>query len=165
MRGGLDGRETAILKNISFSAISGEVTTIIGPSGGGKSSLIRLINRLSEPTCGRVLLARLRGIGQERQMLWSSFRMVIQLLAVGYLLYLVFAVRSPLAVIAILLAMAGFSLQVMWSRIKRKMPHFYRVTGTALLIGCGGVTFMFCSLVINYSPWYDPRYLIPLAGI
>ena len=60
-------------------------------------------------------LARLRNIGQEGQMLWSSVRMVIQLFAVGYLLHLVFSVRSPLAVIAILLVMAGFSLQVIGS--------------------------------------------------
>jgi putative ABC transport system permease protein len=112
-----------------------------------------------------IALARLRHIGQEGQMLWASARMVIQLFAVGYLLHLVFAVRSPLAVIAILLAMAGFALQVMGSRIKRKMPGFYRVMGSALFIGCGGVTFLFCGLVVGYSPWYDPRYLIPLAGM
>ncbi|MBI2353914.1 MAG: iron export ABC transporter permease subunit FetB [Deltaproteobacteria bacterium] len=110
-------------------------------------------------------LSRLLQIGQERQMLLASLRMVFQLLAVGYLLHLVFAVRSPLAVTAILLAMAAFSLQVMGGRIKRKMPNFYRVTGTSLLIGCGGVTFVFCGLVVGYSPWYDPRYLIPLAGM
>jgi putative ABC transport system permease protein len=110
-------------------------------------------------------LARLLRIGEEGQMLWASVRMVLQLFAVGYLLHLVFAVRSPLAVIAMLLAMVGFSLQVMGSRIKRKMPDFYRVMGTSLLVGCGGVTFLFCSLVVGYSPWYDPRYLIPLAGM
>jgi putative ABC transport system permease protein len=27
------------------------------------------------------------------------------------------------------------------------------------------VTFLFCGLVVGYSPWYDPRYLIPLAGM
>ena len=56
VRPGRDGRETDILSDISFSAKSGEVTAIVGPSGGGKSSLIRLINRLSDPTRGRVYL-------------------------------------------------------------------------------------------------------------
>jgi len=110
-------------------------------------------------------LARLRRIGQEGQMLWSSLRMVVQLFAVGYLLHLVFSVRSPLAVVAILLAMAGFALQVMGGRIKHRMPRFYRVMGTSILAGCGGVTFLFCGLVVGYTPWYDPRYLIPLAGM
>lgn len=110
-------------------------------------------------------LARLRRIGQEGEIMWSSVRMVVQLFAVGYLLHLVFSVRSPLAVIAILLAMAGFALQIMGARISHRMPHFYRVMGIAILIGCGGVTFLFCGLVVGYSPWYEPRYLIPLAGM
>ena len=110
-----------------------------------------------------VALARLRGIGQEGQMLWASVRMVFQLFAVGYLLHFVFAVKSPFPVIAILLVMGAFSLQVMGGRVRRKMPRFYQVVGTSLFIGCGGVTFLFCTLVVRYSPWYDPRYLIPLA--
>ena len=112
-----------------------------------------------------VALARLKGIGQEGQMLWASVRMVFQLLAVGYLLHFVFAVKNPLPVIAIWFVMGAFALQVMGGRIKRKMPHFYRVMGTSLFIGCGGVTFLFCTVVVRYSPWWDPRYLIPLAGM
>lgn len=50
------GKETAVLTEISFEARQGEVTTIVGPSGGGKSSLIRLINRLQDPTSGKILL-------------------------------------------------------------------------------------------------------------
>lgn len=110
-------------------------------------------------------LARLQRIGEERKMLWASVRMVLQLIAVGYLLHLIFAVRSPLPVLLMLLVMGGFSLQVMGSRVKHRMPRFYRVVGTSIFIGCGGVTFIFCSLVVGYAPWYDPRYLIPLAGM
>ncbi len=51
------GNVTAILTEISFSARRREITAIVGPSGGGKSSLIRLINRLDDPTTGRIILA------------------------------------------------------------------------------------------------------------
>lgn len=112
-----------------------------------------------------IALGRFRNIGQEGQMLWASLRMVFQLCAVGYLLQFVFEVKSPLPVIAILLAMAGFSLQIMGGRIRHKMPHFYLVMGSSVFIGCGMVTFIFCGLVVGYAPWYDPRYLIPLAGM
>ena len=110
-------------------------------------------------------LARLRRVGQEGEMLWASIRMLFQLVAVGYLLHFIFSVQSPLPVIAILLVMGAFSLQVIGGRIKQKMPHFYRVMGTSIFIGCGGVTFIFCGLIVRYSPWYDPRYLIPLCGM
>ena len=51
-----DGNDRTILTDISFSALRGEITAIVGPSGGGKSSLIRLINRLNDPTAGNILL-------------------------------------------------------------------------------------------------------------
>jgi len=110
-------------------------------------------------------LARLRHNGQEKRILWASLRMVVQLLAMGYLLHFVFALKSPLAVLAILLVMGLFSLQVMGSQVKHKMPRFYQVVGSAIFIGCGGVTFLFCSLIVGNTPWYDPRYLIPMAGM
>ena len=50
------GREKEILKGISLSAPSGELTVIVGPSGGGKSTLVRLVNRLEDPTSGRILI-------------------------------------------------------------------------------------------------------------
>lgn len=110
-------------------------------------------------------LARLRGIGQERDMLIASLRMVVQLLALGYVLHLVFALSSPAPVLLILLIMAAFSVQAVAARVKDRMPNFYRVVGVAIFVGCGGATFFFCSLVIGLAPWYDPRYLVPLAGM
>jgi len=46
---------TVALKNISFEVEDGEFLTIIGLSGSGKSTLLRCINRLIDPTEGRVL--------------------------------------------------------------------------------------------------------------
>ena len=44
------------LNGISFRVDEPKVITIIGPSGAGKSTLIRCINRLVEPTSGKILL-------------------------------------------------------------------------------------------------------------
>lgn len=43
-----------VLKGISEKIYSGEVVTIIGPSGGGKSTFLRCLNLLEEPTSGTV---------------------------------------------------------------------------------------------------------------
>ena len=43
-----------VLKGINEKIYSGEVVTIIGPSGGGKSTFLRCLNLLEEPTSGTV---------------------------------------------------------------------------------------------------------------
>ena len=54
MRGGIPS--TAILTDVSFEVFRGDGLGIIGPSGAGKTSLLRLLNRLSEPTSGSIYL-------------------------------------------------------------------------------------------------------------
>jgi len=46
---------TVALKNVSFDVDEGEFLTVIGLSGSGKSTLLRCINRLIDPTEGRII--------------------------------------------------------------------------------------------------------------
>ena len=55
-----------VLKDVSVTIAGRGMTAIIGPSGTGKSTLIRCINRLVDPTSGEIIfrgqdLAKLRG--------------------------------------------------------------------------------------------------------
>ena len=47
--------ENAVLKDINFSVSKGDVTCIIGSSGSGKSTMLRCINLLEEPTGGEIV--------------------------------------------------------------------------------------------------------------
>ncbi len=46
------------LRGIDLEVPAGQVMALIGPSGAGKSTLIRCVNRLVEPSGGRVLLGQ-----------------------------------------------------------------------------------------------------------
>lgn len=48
--------ERPVLRGVSFELAPGSVTALVGPSGGGKSSIVRLIMRYYEPDEGRILI-------------------------------------------------------------------------------------------------------------
>ncbi len=50
-----DGNE-AVLEDVSFSVSKGETVAIMGPTGSGKSSLVHLLTRLYDPSCGTILI-------------------------------------------------------------------------------------------------------------
>ncbi|MEG5135637.1 MULTISPECIES: ABC transporter ATP-binding protein [unclassified Microcoleus] len=45
-----------VLQDLNFTIKSGEKVALVGPTGAGKSSIIRLLCRLYEPTRGRILV-------------------------------------------------------------------------------------------------------------
>ncbi len=51
-----DGDGDAALDNVDLDIEAGRVVALVGPSGGGKSSLVNLLPRFVEPSAGRVLL-------------------------------------------------------------------------------------------------------------
>ncbi|MGJ4998850.1 methionine ABC transporter ATP-binding protein [Bradyrhizobium sp. HKCCYLS3077] len=51
-----DKPAVAALKEIDFAIARGSITGVIGRSGAGKSSLVRLINGLEKPSTGRVIV-------------------------------------------------------------------------------------------------------------
>lgn len=57
--------ELHVLRGVSAKVFEGEVLSIMGPSGGGKSTLLRCINRLEEPGAGRIMFEG-RDLGDPR---------------------------------------------------------------------------------------------------
>jgi len=62
------------LKKIDLEVPQGQVMALIGPSGAGKSTLIRCVNRLVEPTEGKVFIKDLELTGLGRRALRQARR-------------------------------------------------------------------------------------------
>ncbi|MEO9338993.1 amino acid ABC transporter ATP-binding protein [Mesorhizobium sp. SB112] len=50
--------DNTVFKNVNLSFAEGSVTALVGPSGGGKSTLLRCINLLEIPTAGRLQIGQ-----------------------------------------------------------------------------------------------------------
>ncbi len=50
------GRQTGVLKDISFVAKAEQVIALLGPTGSGKTSVVNLIPRFYNPTAGRITI-------------------------------------------------------------------------------------------------------------
>lgn len=72
---GKDYEGQSVLKNINLDIESGEVFALIGPTGAGKTTLIRLLNLLETPTSGQVYFDGVDVTRSERQRLKARRRM------------------------------------------------------------------------------------------
>ena len=77
---------TVALKDVSFQVEDGEFLAVIGLSGSGKSTLLRCINRLIEPTSGKVIwndlditaipASQMRQVRRQIGMIFQQFNLV-----------------------------------------------------------------------------------------
>ncbi|MNQ58621.1 Methionine import ATP-binding protein MetN [compost metagenome] len=82
----VNGRDIPALQATSLQIGAGEIFGLIGHSGAGKSTLLRLINRLEEPSGGRILIdgedstaldaSALRGLRQRIGMIFQHFNLL-----------------------------------------------------------------------------------------
>jgi putative ABC transport system permease protein len=102
-----------------------------------------------------------------RQLLWSALRMIVQLIAVGFLLRFIFALSNPLATFAIIVAMAAVAAREIAARPTRKFKTFTGLSISAVSVAIA--TFVTAGLALSTAirphPWFDPRYAITLVGI
>lgn len=83
---------TEVLGGIDLDVAEGEATFVIGPSGSGKSSLLRCCNRLEDPSAGCIAIdgedilapgVNLNRIRQQIGMVFQSFNLYPHMTALG----------------------------------------------------------------------------------
>jgi ATP-binding cassette subfamily B multidrug efflux pump len=72
------GADRAVLQDISFTALPGTTTAIVGSTGSGKSTLVSLICRLYDVTSGAVLVDDVDVREHDIEELWSTIGLVPQ---------------------------------------------------------------------------------------
>ncbi|MBD1809407.1 iron export ABC transporter permease subunit FetB [Microcoleus sp. FACHB-SPT15] len=110
-------------------------------------------------------LSSWQGLGLEMSLAIATVRTVIQLIGVGYILFVVFALNDPFAVLAVLLVMLTIATITARNRISKKIPQLLYVVFGAIFFSTALTLSYTNLLIIQPESWYEPQYLIPLAGI
>jgi len=104
-------------------------------------------------------------LGLGKELIEGSIRAFVQLLAVGYILRLVFSLEHPVPVLVMLLVMLGVAV---FNGVKRQSVRF---VGMAVVMGISigvvtcGVMVIVIGLVVRITPWYQPQVIIPIYGM
>lgn len=113
-----------------------------------------------------LFIVKLRGIPREKEILISSARMTLQLILTGYILMYLFQNSHPAFTIIVIGVMEVFAIYNIFKRVKAKLSQkIKRIIAISMVLGTTSSLLYFIVVVINLSPWYDPRYFIPIAGM
>ncbi len=69
---------TVAVDGLSLTAPTGRITVMVGPSGCGKTSILRMVNRLIDPSAGRILIDGALNTAMRRSQLRRGIGYVIQ---------------------------------------------------------------------------------------
>ncbi len=112
-----------------------------------------------------IALSAWQRVGLEWSLAVATGRTIAQLLVVGYILAVVFALKNPWVVLAVIGVMLVIATIVARNRISQKIPGMLPLVGGSILVSTALTLVYTTWAVIQPSTWYDPQFLVPLAGI
>lgn len=96
---------------------------------------------------------------------WASLRMLIQLLLIGYVLTFIFTAQHIGIVSLVLVVMLTTSGWIAIRPLKHRDQYVFARAIAAIAVGGLTTLTLVVGAVLETSPWYEPRILIPIAGM
>jgi putative ABC transport system permease protein len=101
----------------------------------------------------------------ENQLIIATGRSILQLLVIGSLLDLIFALDNPIPVLIILATMVTIATIVARNRIGKKIQGLIPLVWVSIFASTGFTLAYTMILIIQPQRWYDPQYIIPITGM
>jgi putative ABC transport system permease protein len=112
-----------------------------------------------------VVVSVRQSLGLQRDLVIGSLRAIVQLYAVGLILAAVFAAARWYWVLLILAVMTAVATQAAVSRLGKPLPRAPWIAGIALSVSTAATLAYVIAIVVQVRPWYEPQYIIPIAGM
>jgi len=97
--------------------------------------------------------------------IYAITRMLGQLLIVGYFLGYIFNSERAWIIVLILVVMVVSSSWIALRTIAEQRKQLFVYVLVSLLVGGVSTLILITQAVLDFSPWYKPQYIIPLAGM
>jgi putative ABC transport system permease protein len=104
-------------------------------------------------------------LGLQRDMIWGAIRTFVQLALTGFILAYIFQQNNAWLTLLALAVMFGVAIHTARGRVATAFPGKAGVFAAAIISGGALVLTFVTAVVVKIEPWYDPRYLLPLAGM
>jgi UDP-glucose/iron transport system permease protein len=112
-----------------------------------------------------IVVSARQALGMERDLLVGAIRTIVQLYLVGLVLAAVFHAAQWYWVLLILVVMAGVATQAAVSRLRKPIPGGHAIAALALTASTVATLTYVIGVVVRVHPWYEPQYIIPIAGM
>ncbi|MBD2308066.1 iron export ABC transporter permease subunit FetB [Chroococcidiopsis cubana SAG 39.79] len=104
-------------------------------------------------------------LGLEWSLAIATVRTILQLFVVGAILDIIFRIDNPWAVLAVVLVMLTIAAVVSRNRIGKKIPRLLPLVWISIFVSTAFTLSYVNLLIVQPQKWYEPQYIIPLAGI
>jgi len=100
-----------------------------------------------------------------RQYLFAAVRAATQVLLLGYIMSWIFGFSNFMMVIGVIACMTGVAALTVARRNTTAPKTIAPIAFIIMFVVALCVVMIVANVIIKVSPWYDPRYLIPLSGM
>ncbi len=104
-------------------------------------------------------------LGLNRDITVGTLRTFAQLFLMGYALTFIFRLENVWFTLAIFAVMAVSASFIIRGRVKEKQVPYMLPTFLTMFISYFTVAIFVTGLVVGASPWWEPRYFLPIGGM
>lgn len=112
-----------------------------------------------------VLFIQFRWTMNYKEGIYAVVRMLGQLVIIGYLLGYIFNADNFWIILIIIFVMITVSSWIALRTVKELRKQQYLYVFLSFLLGGGFSLFLVTQVVLEFTPWYKPQYMIPLGGM